>query len=526
MRSLFAELARQAAASARREVEAYAREIPEFASLDTDARARAETLEYAVWLRRRTLELAPYDAPLTPDDLAAIAAMGEVRGGSGMSLESRQRVLRLHTALMLRDIHEAVDAQRGGAAQELLRVMGWFAPQGERGIGAYCQGFVTALRRRLPYVEQVALLARSLLTHDPLAAELAPAVGMELPPYCAVTVIRVPHGAGGPGGPQHAVEHLVKTHRVPMVWCPAGDGGGELIAVVPSTEEPPKPPEPPSHAPTPPPTPGRTPPAPVPVRRPPAPTSGHTPPAPTSGDTPPAPPSSRARPPAPHSGRTPTPGGTRPAPTPSRTPPPAPPSSRRPPLSSAAPPPAPAPAPAREPAPSRAPAPELTLGPVPDLTFEPVPGLARDLVRDFAGAIGRPCAAGTAAAPLAELAGALARARRISRAAPLRRAPAGPRPHTTADVFVELAVADVPFVDAWLAIVAGRLEPGPDLVVTLDAYYRHDMDRSATAAALNVHPRTLDYRLRRVRELTGLPPGSTRGVRILSAAVTRRLAMR
>ncbi|WP_282791858.1 hypothetical protein [Streptomyces sp. CC224B] len=58
MRSLFAELARQAAASARREVEAYAREIPEFASLDTDARARAETLEYAVWLRRRTLELA------------------------------------------------------------------------------------------------------------------------------------------------------------------------------------------------------------------------------------------------------------------------------------------------------------------------------------------------------------------------------------------------------------------------------------------------------------------------------------
>ncbi|WP_282791857.1 helix-turn-helix domain-containing protein [Streptomyces sp. CC224B] len=567
---------------------------------------------------------------MTPDDLAAIAAMGEVRGGSGMSLESRQRVLRLHTALMLRDIHEAVDAQRGGAAQELLRVMGWFAPQGERGIGAYCQGFVTALRRRLPYVEQVALLARSLLSHDPLAAELAPAVGMELPPYCAVTVIRVPHGAGGPGGPQHAVEHLVKTHRVPMVWCPAGDGGGELIAVVPSTEDPPKPPEPPSHTPTPPPTPGHTPPAPVPVRKPPAPTSGRTPPATTSGHTPPTPPSGCARPPTPHSGRTPdphppsgrtppapapvrrspapasghtpaptsTPGGpppapasggtpppapasghtpapestsghtpalaptpgrtppaptsggtppppaasgrTRPAPTPGRTPPvppssrrppaaasdrtppPAPPSSRRPPLPSAAPPPAPPPAPAREPAP----APELTLDPVPDLTFEPVPDLARDLVRDFAGAIGRPCAAGTATAPLAELAGALARARRISRAAPLRHAPAGPRPHTTADVFVELAVADVPLVDAWLATVAGRLEPGPDLVVTLDAYYRHDMDRSATAAALNVHPRTLDYRLRRVRELTGLPPGSTRGVRILSAAVTRRLAMR
>ncbi|WP_229925552.1 PucR family transcriptional regulator [Streptomyces longispororuber] len=511
MRSLFAELARQAAASARREVEAYAREIPEFASLDTDARARAETLEYAVWLRRRTLELAPHNAPLTPDDLAAIAAMGEVRGGSGMSLESRQRVLRLHTALMLRDIHEAVDAQRGGAAQELLRVMGWFAPQGERGIGAYCQGFVTALRHRLPYVEQVALLARSLLTHDPLAAELAPAVGMELPRCCAVTVIRVADGTGGHGGPQREVEHLVKAHRVPMVWCPAGDGGGELIALVPATEETPKPPGATGGASPLTPAPGRTPAA--------APASGRTRPALALGRTPPAPASGRRRPAT-------TPGRRPPVPAsdpPPDHPPPAPPPAHEP-----GPPPDPAPdlTPGPSPRPASDPAPDLTSAPVPDLTFEAVPDLARDLVRDFAGAVGRACAAGIATAPLAELAGALTRARRISRAAPLRRAPARPRPHTTADVFVELAVADVPLVDAWLATVAGRLEPGPDLVVTLDAYYRHDMDRSATAAALNVHPRTLDYRLRRVRELTGLPPGSTRGVRILSAAVTRRLAMR
>ncbi|QDQ16685.1 hypothetical protein FH965_32525 [Streptomyces spectabilis] len=160
------------------------------------------------------------------------------------------------------------------------------------------------------------------------------------------------------------------------------------------------------------------------------------------------------------------------------------------------------------------------------LGLDPVPDLALDLVRDFAGALGRPCAAGTATAPLAELSDALNRARRISRAAPLRWAPARVRPLTTADAFVELAVADVPFVDSWLATVARHLEPGPDLVVTLDTYYRHDMDRGAAAAALNVHPRTLDYRLRRVRELTGLTPGSTRGVRVLSAAVARRLAVR
>ncbi|MEW2527930.1 helix-turn-helix domain-containing protein [Streptomyces sp. NPDC047071] len=434
MGSLFAELARQAASSARREVETYAREIPEFASLDADTRARAQTLEYAVWLRRRTLELSPDNTALTASDLADIASMGEVRGGSGMSLESRQEVLRLHTALMLREINEAVEAQRGGGAQELLRMMSWFAPQGERGIAAYCQGFVTALSRRLPYVEQVALLARTLLAHDPLAAELAPAVGMELPGSFAVTVIRVPDGTGGRHGPEREVEALVRAHRVPMVWCPAGDGGGELIALIPDAD--------------------------------------NDTDADTNSD---ADADTDADADAPPRARTVT---------------------------------------------DRAP------DHLPGLVFDLVPGLALDLVRDFAGAVGRPCAAGTATAPLTELADALEGARRISRATPLRRAPARLRPHTAADVFVELAVVDVPFVDSWLATVARHLEPGPDLVLTLDAYYHHDMDRGATAAALNVHPRTLDYRLRRVRDLTGLAPGSTRGVRVLSAAVTRHLAVR
>lgn len=58
MESLFAELARQASANARREVEAYAREIAELEFLDTNSRARAETLEYALWFRRRTIELS------------------------------------------------------------------------------------------------------------------------------------------------------------------------------------------------------------------------------------------------------------------------------------------------------------------------------------------------------------------------------------------------------------------------------------------------------------------------------------
>ncbi|MGW0574896.1 PucR family transcriptional regulator [Streptomyces sp. NPDC002920] len=395
MGSLFLELSRQAAANARREVEAYTREIPELEILGRSRRARDETMEYSVWLRRRTIDLSPDNDALSADDLAYIASIGETRAAAGMSLDSRQRVLRLHTELMLQDINEATVAQRGGGdVDELMRIMTWFAPQGERGIVAYSRGFVTALRRRMPYAEQAALLVRSLLDAEPLAAELATAVGMEVPERCAVTVIRVPGlSMAGDPGLEGELEALVKTHQMPVLWDPEGGGGdGELIA----------------------------------------------------------------------------------------------------------------------------------LGPLQQA--EPDESRLSDAVRDFAEALGRPCAAGTASGPANGLGDALEQARRISRAAPLRPASARMRAHTVADVFVELAVAGTPFADDWLRTVARRLDPGPDLFVTLDAYYRHDMQRGAASAALNVHARTLDYRLRRVRELTGIDPGSTHGVRVLSAVVNRRLS--
>ncbi len=417
MGSLFAELARRASANARREVETYTREIPELGFLDRDRRARGETLEHALWLRRRTVELSPDISELTDEDLGWIASMGESRASAGMSLDARQQVLRVHTALMLREINEATDAQRGAGVDELMRMMTWFAPQGERGIRAYREGFVRVLRHRMPYSEQVSLLARSLLNGDPIAAEIAAAVDMELPEYHAVTVFRLPDPPLLDRFLENEIDTLVKTHRTPVTWGPgSGDGSAELIALVP------------------------------------------------------LPTGAAAQNVPPH------------------------------------------------------PAPGLLSDRVPDLASDLVPDRLPDLVRDFALALGSPCAVGTAVARTAESADALERARRISRAAPLRPASAQSRPHTLADVFVELAVADVPFADAWLRSLARRLDSGPDLLTTLDAYYRHDMHRGSTAAALTVHSRTLDYRLRRVRELTGIDPGSTRGVRALSTVVARRLS--
>ncbi len=61
-------------------------------------------------------------------------------------------------------------------------------------------------------------------------------------------------------------------------------------------------------------------------------------------------------------------------------------------------------------------------------------------------------------------------------------------------------------------------------MITLDAYYRNDMNRLLTAAYLHIHPRTLDYRIQRVRDLTGINPTTTRGIRTLSSIIGRMLA--
>ncbi|MFC4012083.1 PucR family transcriptional regulator [Nonomuraea purpurea] len=143
-------------------------------------------------------------------------------------------------------------------------------------------------------------------------------------------------------------------------------------------------------------------------------------------------------------------------------------------------------------------------------------------LRSATAVLGRACQVACAPGESGRLAETLTLARKAALVAPLEERPA--RLHAVADLFVEMAVANAPEIDAWLAAFARRLADGPDLVSTLHAYYRHDMNRVAASAALGIHPRTLDYRLQRARKVTGLSPGSTLGVRMLSTAVARLLA--
>ncbi|WP_410606730.1 PucR family transcriptional regulator [Amycolatopsis sp. lyj-109] len=385
MSGLLDELRKRADANARAELDAYERELPEYRIRAGDPRSRAETLDYAVWFRRHTVELVSESRRLSEEDLSFIGDIGRKRAEDGFSTGAAQRVLALHATLMLREINEVAE---GEDLAELLHLTAWFGEQGARGSGRYLDGYLAAQRLRLSVRKRLHDLVDLLLAGDPSAPGLARDLGVCLHDHYVAVVLRFPGRPPGPGGDSDdLVESVFKLHAVPLAWRRPD----ELLALLPAC-------------------------------------------------------------------------------------------------------------PARE-------------APADD---------ALPVVRDIAEAVQAACRVGVATGPAGKLAETVSVACRVAEVAPVQRIPQvlpG-----IGDVFVELGVVRVPEVDEWLRDVARRLANGPDLVTTLDVYYRNDMNRLRAAVALHIHPRTLDYRLRRVREVTGVDPVTTKGIRILTAAVARLLA--
>lgn len=133
-------------------------------------------------------------------------------------------------------------------------------------------------------------------------------------------------------------------------------------------------------------------------------------------------------------------------------------------------------------------------------------------------AAGAPVRVGAARAPsTAGIEPAAAQAREV-----LRLADAAPGLYVLRDVLLDYQLSRPSDAQEHLAELVAPLERFPDLLRTLEVYLEHDLDRRRTAAALHVHPNTLDYRLKRVVELTGLEPGTTKGLQLLAGAVAVR----
>jgi PucR C-terminal helix-turn-helix domain len=94
--------------------------------------------------------------------------------------------------------------------------------------------------------------------------------------------------------------------------------------------------------------------------------------------------------------------------------------------------------------------------------------------------------------------------------------------YTLDDVLLEFLLTRPSQAAEKLERVLDPLADGPELIATLEGYFAADFDRRRAAGNLHIHPNTLDYRLRRVAELTGLSVGTAKGVQVLGAALTIR----
>ncbi|MFC6010910.1 PucR family transcriptional regulator [Nocardia lasii] len=93
------------------------------------------------------------------------------------------------------------------------------------------------------------------------------------------------------------------------------------------------------------------------------------------------------------------------------------------------------------------------------------------------------------------------------------------RPHELA--FEYQLTRPGPARDALSAIV-DTLEQHPELLRTLEVYLATDMQRSRTARTLFIHTNTVDYRLKRITQLTGFDLGGVSGLCHLRAALVIR----
>ncbi|MGW4648654.1 PucR family transcriptional regulator [Kitasatospora sp. NPDC004289] len=130
----------------------------------------------------------------------------------------------------------------------------------------------------------------------------------------------------------------------------------------------------------------------------------------------------------------------------------------------------------------------------------------RDRLSRLVEQLGRRCGAellvAAATAPPEGVAGAarlVAEVREVARASGR-----GPGLYLLDDVLLEYQLSRPSPARDRLAALLAPLSVRPDLLETLRGYLASGLDRRGTAARLLVHPNTVDYRLRRAAELTGL----------------------
>ncbi|GAA4474089.1 helix-turn-helix domain-containing protein [Rhodococcus olei] len=145
----------------------------------------------------------------------------------------------------------------------------------------------------------------------------------------------------------------------------------------------------------------------------------------------------------------------------------------------------------------------------------------REVVGRLADTVGADLYVAGAVATPSEVPDAVAQTAEI--VALVERSERPPGLYRLADVLLEYQLSRPSPARAELAKLLAPLAGKPELMQTLEAYVAGGLSRRHTAAALAVHANTVDYRMRRVFELTGLNPADPADLpRIGAALVARR----
>ncbi|MBA0049193.1 helix-turn-helix domain-containing protein [Mycobacterium sp. NPDC050853] len=148
----------------------------------------------------------------------------------------------------------------------------------------------------------------------------------------------------------------------------------------------------------------------------------------------------------------------------------------------------------------------------------PAVGKVESLLPLFSDVAGGPVTLGVSdVADPGEIAVAAAEARELALLA--LRLGRVPGTYRLSDLLLEYQITRPGRARDLLAATVLPLTAHPHLQQALSAYLQYEHGRQLAAKSLHVHPNTLDYRLRRVAELTGLDPAQPSAARILAAAL-------
>nr|WP_228539881.1 helix-turn-helix domain-containing protein [Nocardia sp. XZ_19_385] len=143
-----------------------------------------------------------------------------------------------------------------------------------------------------------------------------------------------------------------------------------------------------------------------------------------------------------------------------------------------------------------------------------------ELVEDLARAAQAPLTAAVVLAPAAEVPEAADRAHQVLDMVSRLQCP--PKLYRFDDLALEYQLTRPgPALD-YLHTLLDPLEEHPDLLETLQCHIANNLNRQRTARLMHVHTNTIDYRLKRISQLTGLDATQSAGLWYLRSAIVAR----